>query len=130
MDARLLRLAAFVPALLLLAASSSQAANYSYATPNFVVSAPSPEFAKQVGETAERYRSVLAREWVRSEVPRPERPLHGENSAGGEGFSPEQWGWRRRGKNFTRECSTTGEPKRFSGPPFPAAASLGGRRSR
>jgi hypothetical protein len=89
MDARLLRLAAFVPALLLLAASSSQAANYSYATPNFVVNAPSPEFAKQVGETAERYRSVLAREWLGRELPRWYRPCQvtitavGQVGAGG-----------------------------------------------
>ncbi|HET6325335.1 MAG TPA: hypothetical protein VFG04_11720 [Planctomycetaceae bacterium] len=89
MDARLLRLAVFVPALLLLAAASSQAANYSYATPNFVVSAPSPEFAKQVGETAERYRSVLAREWLGRELPRWYRPCQvtitavGQIGAGG-----------------------------------------------
>ena len=89
MDARLLRLAVVVPALLLLAAAPSQAANYSYATPNFVVSAPSAEFAKQVGETAERYRSQLAREWLGRELPRWYRPCQvtitavGQVGAGG-----------------------------------------------
>jgi hypothetical protein len=89
MDARLLRLAVFVPALLLLAASSSPAANYSYTTPNFVVSAPSAEFAKQVGDTAERYRSLLAREWLGRELPRWYRPCQvtitqvGQVGAGG-----------------------------------------------
>jgi hypothetical protein len=89
MDARVLRLAVVVPALLLLAAAPSQAANYSYATPNFVVSAPSAEFAKQVGETAERYRSQLAREWLGRELPRWYRPCQvtitavGQVGAGG-----------------------------------------------
>jgi hypothetical protein len=89
MDARLLRLAVFVPALLILAASSSLAANYSYATPNFVVNAPSAQFAKQVGETAERYRSQLAREWLGHELPRWYRPCQvtitavGQVGAGG-----------------------------------------------
>jgi hypothetical protein len=89
MDARLLRLAVFVPALLLLTASSSLAAGYSYTTPNFVVNAPSAEFAKQVGETAERYRAQLAREWLGRELPRWYRPCQvtitqvGQVGAGG-----------------------------------------------
>jgi hypothetical protein len=89
MDARLLRLSVFVPTLLILAASSSLAAGYSYTTPNFVVNAPSAEFAKQVGETAERYRSQLAREWLGRELPRWYRPCQvtitqvGQVGAGG-----------------------------------------------
>jgi hypothetical protein len=89
MDARLLRVAVFVPALLLLAASSSLAAGYSYTTPNFVVSAPTAEFAKQVGDTAERYRALLAREWLGRELPRWFRPCQvtitavGQVGAGG-----------------------------------------------
>jgi hypothetical protein len=89
MDARLLRLAVFVPALLLLTASSSLAAGYSYTTPNFVVNAPSAEFAKQVGDTAERYRAQLAREWLGHELPRWFRPCQvtitqvGQVGAGG-----------------------------------------------
>src|SRR3974390_613748 len=89
MDARHLRLAVLVPTLLLLAVSSSLAAGYSYATPNFVVNAPSQEFAKQVGETAERYRAELAREWLGRELPRWYRPCQvtitsvGQVGAGG-----------------------------------------------
>ena len=89
MDARLLRLAVFVPALLLLTVSSSLAAGYSYTTPNFVVNAPSAEFAKQVGETAERYRAQLAHEWLGHELPRWYRPCQvtitqvGQVGAGG-----------------------------------------------
>jgi hypothetical protein len=89
MDARLLRLAVFVPALLLLTASSSLAGGYSYATSNFVVNAPTAEFAKQVGDTAERYRAVLAREWLGRELPRWYRPCQvtitqvGQVGAGG-----------------------------------------------
>jgi hypothetical protein len=89
MDARLLRLAVFVPALLLLSASSSLAAGYSYATPNFVVNAPSAEFAKQVGDTAERFRALLAHEWLGHELPRWYRPCQvtitqvGQVGAGG-----------------------------------------------
>jgi hypothetical protein len=89
MDARLTRLAVLVPTLLLLAATSSLAAGYSYTTPNFVVNAPSAEFAKQVGETAERYRAELAREWLGRELPRWYRPCQvtitqvGQVGAGG-----------------------------------------------
>jgi hypothetical protein len=89
MDARLLRLAVLVPTLLLLAATSSLAAGYSYATPNFVVNAPSQELAKQVGETAEKYRAELAREWLGHELPRWYRPCQvtitsvGQVGAGG-----------------------------------------------
>jgi hypothetical protein len=78
-----------VPTLLLLAATSSLAAGYSYTTPNFVVNAPSAEFAKQVGETAERYRAQLAREWLGRELPRWYRPCQvtitqvGQVGAGG-----------------------------------------------
>ncbi|HXY35962.1 MAG TPA: hypothetical protein VEI07_17130 [Planctomycetaceae bacterium] len=91
MDARLLRPAVLVAALLLLAAtaSSSLAAGYSYATPNFVVNAPTAEFAKQVGDAAERYRALLAREWLGHELPRWYRPCQvtitqvGQVGAGG-----------------------------------------------
>ncbi|HEV3304335.1 MAG TPA: hypothetical protein VG055_32090 [Planctomycetaceae bacterium] len=89
MDARLLRLAVFVPAFLVLTASSVLATGYSYTTPNFVVNAPSAEFAKQVGETAERYRAQLAHEWLGRELPRWYRPCQvtitqvGQVGAGG-----------------------------------------------
>jgi hypothetical protein len=40
-----------------------------YRTPNFVVTAPTAEFAKQVGEAAEVYRKELAIEWIGKPLP-------------------------------------------------------------
>lgn len=56
MEARLVR-AAFVAAV-----ASSLGAGYR--TPNFVVNAPSPDVAQQVGTLAEQYRRELAVEWL------------------------------------------------------------------
>lgn len=39
-------------------------------TPNFVVTAPTAEFAELVGQAAEHYRRELAMEWLGSEMPR------------------------------------------------------------
>lgn len=52
----------------LLLASVVPTANYQ--TTNFVVTAPTPEFAQQVGEAAEFYRRELAIEWLGQEMPR------------------------------------------------------------
>ncbi|MFO0918236.1 MAG: hypothetical protein U0872_07980 [Planctomycetaceae bacterium] len=57
---------------LVLGALVSLGANYR--TPNFVVTAPSREFAQQVGEAAEMYRRDLAIEWTGSEMPRWSAP--------------------------------------------------------
>src|SRR5262245_1810838 len=40
-----------------------------FRTPNFVVTAPTPEIAKQVGQAAEHYRKQLAIEWLGHELP-------------------------------------------------------------
>jgi hypothetical protein len=53
--------------LLLVGAISSIGAGYQ--TPNFTVTAPTPEFAKQVGEAAEVYRRELAVEWTGAPLP-------------------------------------------------------------
>lgn len=45
-----------------------------YKTTNFVVSAPSPQLAKEIGDTAEHYRKELAIEWVGKEMPPWARP--------------------------------------------------------
>lgn len=45
-----------------------------YKTPNFVITAPTAEFAKQVGEAAEVYRRELAIEWTGREMPRWSAP--------------------------------------------------------
>lgn len=58
---------AFFRSLLLLGAVASVGAGYK--TPNFIVTAPSAELAKQVGEAAEVYRRDLAIEWTGAPLP-------------------------------------------------------------
>jgi hypothetical protein len=45
-----------------------------YKTPNFIVTAPTAEFAQQVGDAAETYRRELAIEWTGHEMPRWSAP--------------------------------------------------------
>ena len=45
-----------------------------YRTPNFVVYAPQPAFAKQVGDEAERFRKELAELWLGKELPQWPQP--------------------------------------------------------
>lgn len=74
------RFARAVPALALftglcslgIAAPSAHAAGYK--TANFVVSAPSPQLAKEIGETAEACRKRLAVEWLGKEMPTWAKP--------------------------------------------------------
>lgn len=64
---------AFFRGILLIGAISSLGATVSLAatvrTPNFVVNAPTAEFAKQVGEAAEIYRRELATDWLGAPLP-------------------------------------------------------------
>jgi hypothetical protein len=46
----------------------------SYRTPNFIVEAPDPSFAEQVGKYAEHYRKQKAIEWLGHEMPTWGRP--------------------------------------------------------
>lgn len=46
----------------------------SHRSPNFFVNAPTPEIAREVATTAERYRSELAVEWLGQELPNWARP--------------------------------------------------------
>jgi hypothetical protein len=66
MEARIAR------ALVLLASLASLGAGYK--TPNFVVSAPTPEMAKEIGEAAERYRNELAVVWLGKPLPNWSEP--------------------------------------------------------
>lgn len=45
-----------------------------YRTANFVVSAPTPELAKELGDAAEAWRQKLAIEWIGSEMPTWSQP--------------------------------------------------------
>lgn len=58
---------AILRGILLLGALSSLGAGFR--TPNFVVTAPTAEFAKQVGDAAEIYRHELAVEWTGKPLP-------------------------------------------------------------
>lgn len=58
---------AFFRLILLVGALASVGAGFR--TPNFVVNAPTTEFAKQVGEAAEIYRRELAIEWTGKPLP-------------------------------------------------------------
>jgi hypothetical protein len=49
---------------LLVALAAGMSLGATYRTPNFVVQAPTAEFAKQVGDRAEVYRRELAEEWL------------------------------------------------------------------
>lgn len=81
MEARLSRLLVLLLAPALMGAS--------YRTQNFVVTAPTPEIAKQVGDAAEHYRKQLAIEWLGQELrrwsaPCPVRVNVGQIGAGGQ----------------------------------------------
>ncbi|MFN6107819.1 MAG: hypothetical protein ACK5EA_25640 [Planctomycetaceae bacterium] len=59
-----------------------------FKTTNFVVSAPTPEVARKVGEAAERFRKQISVEWLGKELPRwsarcPIRVRVGQIGAGG-----------------------------------------------
>lgn len=61
MEARILRMAVVVASLGCIAAS--------YRTTNFIVTAPSNELAKKIGDAAEVYRRDLAHQWLGRELP-------------------------------------------------------------
>ncbi len=66
MDARCLRAIALVA---IVSGLTDFAPAATYETPNFVVTAPTPEFAQQVGQAAEYYRHHLAIEWLGQPLP-------------------------------------------------------------
>jgi hypothetical protein len=84
--------------LILAAAIGSVAAGYR--TRNFVVTAPTPQIAQQVGDAAEHYRRELAVEWLGCELPAwyapcPIQVKVGQIGAGGAttfNFAPDQKG--------------------------------------
>ncbi len=45
-----------------------------YRTPNFTVSAPTPQFAKQMGDAAEVYRAKMAELWIGQKYPKWAEP--------------------------------------------------------
>lgn len=89
MDARFARVISASTLLVCLCALSTraEASPAGYKTTNFVVSAPSPELAKEIGDQAEVYRRQLAMEWIGQELPAWSKPcpIHVQlaNGAGG-----------------------------------------------
>jgi len=80
MDARLLRASLMLAVVWIAGVGSAQGVNHaavvrtgavggSCRSQNFVVTAPTPAFARQVCEAAEHYRRVLAVEWLGAELP-------------------------------------------------------------
>lgn len=80
MDARLMRTvwivvaASVIAALLNATFLSSNATAAAYRTTNFVVQAPTPALAREVGESAEQWRSKLAIQWLGKEMPAWSKP--------------------------------------------------------
>jgi hypothetical protein len=64
--------AAAVVLVTLLASNHVRAAGYR--TMNFVVSAPTPQLAKEIGDSAEQWRVSLAQEWLGETLPRWAQP--------------------------------------------------------
>jgi len=95
MEARIQR-----TALLVLVLFASMGA--SYRTKNFIVNAPSKEFARQVGDMAEKYRLDLATAWLGKEMPNwaepcPIRVEPGGGAGGATSFmfhNGEVFGWK------------------------------------
>jgi hypothetical protein len=74
LPARLLAAAAFVVAAMfgIILPSVGQAAGYR--TTNFTVDAPTPQLAKEIGDSAEAWRKQLALDWLGRELPRWPQP--------------------------------------------------------
>ena len=58
-----------IVSLLFLFGAPAVAETGGYKTKNFVVSAPTPALAKEIGEMAEKWRHDLSIEWLGSEMP-------------------------------------------------------------
>lgn len=104
MDARLCRAA--------LAVISVLATGASYRTDNFIVSAPSAQFAKRVGDEAETFRDQLAKDWLGHELPRWEEPCPitinvGGGAGGATSFVFDQ------GRVFGWQMNIQGSPERI-----------------
>ncbi|MCA9231239.1 MAG: hypothetical protein KDA57_11340 [Planctomycetales bacterium] len=60
--------------LLLSLASGTAAQAAGYRTANFTVDAPTPRLAKEIGDSAEQWRSQLAQEWLGKQLPNWSKP--------------------------------------------------------
>ncbi len=72
--ARVVPASALLVCICLVAPGSIAQAAAGYKTTNFVVSAPTPQLAKEIGDQAEVYRKQLAIEWLGKELPAWSKP--------------------------------------------------------
>lgn len=88
-----------------------------YRTQNFVVTAPQPALAKQVGDLAEKYRSELAVRWLGQPLPAWPQPcpivVKIEANAGGETSFAFQPGPDGRSQPFDWRMKIYGSPERI-----------------
>lgn len=73
---------ALLAEIVVIALNSTVAYAAGYRTTNFTVSAPTPELAKEIGDSAEAWRAQLAREWLGKELPPWSKacPIHAQVS--------------------------------------------------
>jgi hypothetical protein len=94
-----------------------QAQQFTYTTDNFVVVAPDPAFAKQVGNEAERFRKELAIQWLDSELPRwsEKCPIQVTlaQHAGGETSFAFMYNGQQRGEPSGWDMKIFGTPERL-----------------
>jgi hypothetical protein len=78
------RMTALLACLYLVAGSASPAEAAGYKTRNFTVSAPTPQLAKEIGDTAEHWRRQLSIEWLGKEMPPWTKPcpIHAQVAPG------------------------------------------------
>ena len=89
MDAQKIGRSALAGMLLLFALCKTHAGTFE--TPNFIVTAETPEIARQVAETAEEQRQILAVYWLGKPMPKWSRPCQITVSTGAMGAG----GWTR-----------------------------------
>ncbi|NOY43569.1 MAG: hypothetical protein GXP26_17250 [Planctomycetes bacterium] len=75
MEARIYRAATPVVLTFIFTVYSSTAVQSAgYRTTNFTVDAPTPQLAKEIGDSAERWRAELAQEWLGKQLPNWSKP--------------------------------------------------------
>lgn len=74
MEARITRAIKPTTVLLVFLIGNATALAAGYRTANFTVSAPTPQLAKEIGDSAERWRSELSQEWLGKVLPNWSKP--------------------------------------------------------
>jgi hypothetical protein len=111
-------IAGFAICLILSNLSGDAAAqSYRYSTTNFIVTAPDPNFAKKIGNEAERFRKELAIEWLNTELqPWSEKcPINvrlAQHAGGETSFSFSYMG-QQRGEPTQWDMKIFGTPERL-----------------